>query len=163
MLVASDTRSARRTTSPARQFEPRGSCPTAAGNTSLLRVGRLSSARQVDLASQALCKMQRLRQQRLEAFLVDAAGLESCAASMRMCRQVTVASFSPLLHRHLRAGRLFVPTSNEASADLALYALASGVPLEALSLDRVEMPDAGQATLAPAPGDLFLSVADACH
>lgn len=163
MLVGSHTRYAAPTTSAARHFEPRRPRPAVGGTTSLLWIGRLSCARQADLAIQALSKVHRFWHQRLEAFLVDAPNLGAGVGSLQMCREVSATAFSPLLHRHLQAGRLFVPTSNEASADLALYALASGVPLDALSLDRVEVPDAGLATLAPVPGDLYLSVADACH
>lgn len=119
--------------------------------SALVRLARITrEGAQADLARQALGKAHRCWQPLAEVYLVYGRdqGPRSLP-SLHGSRLVAADELLPLLRHHRKAGRLFVPTSHGASPELALYALASGVPPEALCLDRE--PDA-----APLHGTLFL-------
>lgn len=127
-------------------------------NSTLIRLGRILTGQQGDLANQALCKIRRCWRQNVESFLVHGRD-QGPRALPRLadCRQVAADAFEPLLDRHLRAGQLFVPTASEASTELALYALASGVPLDAICLDRLPRMPEGE-PMAALHGEIYLRV-----
>lgn len=126
---------------------------------SLIRIGRVASAQQAILAGQALSKVGRCWRRRVEAYRVHGRDRGPGALPpLAACRAVAADAFAPLLDWHLRAGRLFVPTASGASPELALYALASGVPLEAICFDRISTSHNADDAPCPLHGDLFLSV-----
>lgn len=131
---------------------------TPCEDSSLIRLGRIVTGQHGDLANQALCKIRRCWRRDVDSFLVHGRdqgirGLPRVAD----CRRIAADAFDPLLDRHLRAGRLFVPTASEASTELALYALASGVPLDAICLNRLPRMPGGQA-MAALHGEIYLRV-----
>lgn len=119
--------------------------------SALIRLTRITGeGAQAALARQALGKINRHWQTLAEVYLVygrdqGPRGLPSLHGS----RVIAADAFLPLLRRHRTAGHLFVPGSHGALPDLALYALASGVPPEALCL-------APEPAVAPLHGTLFL-------
>ena len=127
------------------------------GQVSLIRLARISADGQ-DLALQAMRKFRRCWDKPVEAFLVhDPLDVRTPLPAIEHCRHVSIEEFSPTLVRHLVAGRLFTATASEASCELPLYALASGVPLDAISLHRLS-PDDGAQDARPRHGEIYLGM-----
>lgn|GEM_PF-2595490 len=127
-----------------------------AGLQRLIYLGRLDTTDKLHLALRSICKSERLGQGELTLLVADSLRFEFPArAPESRLFQLPLAKLEVLLAEFGAAGRLLFPCHNEHFGNVALYALASGIPLDAINYRTGAAADLGS---LPRTGDAFIGV-----
>lgn len=125
----------------------------------LIHLGSISSEKRRDLALRAIQAMRRCSNQHTQ-MIISTTFNAPCGdmAPPRLCNLVTREVLASMVQQHYANGRLYVPTASESCEELPLFALASGVPIEAISLVRQNYDAPGSKALTIRSGDAYLLV-----
>jgi hypothetical protein len=124
----------------------------------LIHLGSISSEKRRDLALRAIQAMRRCSNQQTQMIISTAINARRGGMTPPLCNLVTREVLASMVQQHYANGRLYVPTASESCEELPLFALASGVPIEAISLVRQNYDAPGSKTVTIRSGDAYLLV-----